>query len=45
MRVLNNHERALLAYQCGFDETIARVNISQFYAVNLFLRHLIILTL
>ena len=31
VRVLSNHERALLAHQCKFGEKIARFNISQFY--------------
>ena len=34
-RVLNNHERALLAHQCTFGEKIARFNISQFYVIKI----------
>ena len=33
VRVLSNHERALLAHQCTFGEKIARFNISQFYVI------------
>ena len=35
VRVLSNHERALLAYQCTFGEKIARFNISQFYVIKI----------
>ena len=31
VRVLSNHDRALLAHQCMFGEKIVRFNISQFY--------------
>ena len=35
VRVLSNHERALLAHQCMFREKIARFNISQFYVIKI----------
>ena len=35
VRVLSNHERALLAHQCTFGEKIARFNISQFYVIEM----------
>ena len=35
VRVLSNHERALLAHQCTFGEKIARFNIFQFYVIEI----------
>ena len=35
VRVLSNHERALLAHQCTFGEKIARFDISQFYVIKI----------
>ena len=35
VRVLTNHERALLAHQCTLGEKIARFNISQFYVMKI----------
>ena len=35
VRVLSNHQRALLAHQCTFGEKIARFNISQFYEIKI----------
>ena len=35
IRVLSNHERALLAHKCTFREKIARFNISQFYVIKI----------
>ena len=35
VRVLSNHERALLAYQCTFGEKIARFNIFQLYVIKI----------
>ena len=33
--VLSNHERALLAHQCTFNEKIARFNLPQFYVIKI----------
>ena len=35
VKVLSNHESALLAHQCTFGEKIARFNISQFYVIKI----------
>ena len=34
-RVLSDRERACLAHQCTFGETIARFNIFQFYVIEI----------
>ena len=35
VKVLSNHERALLAHQCTFGEKIARLDISHFYVIKI----------
>ena len=35
VRVLSNHEHALLAYQCTFREKIAWFELSQFYVIEI----------
>ena len=35
VRVLSNHDRALLAHQCTFGDKIAQFNISQFYEIKI----------